>query len=99
MESSQQDIFIAVVERLIFEINQVTLFSCFIFIPKTRWDYPKQGLGFSESYLFYFPLFFLRHKNFELKSLVKVVPAWRAKIELRLETFRVGLKICDLSCG
>jgi len=29
----------------------------------------------------------------------EVVPEWWAKIELRLETFRVGLKICDLLCG
>jgi len=29
---------------------------------------------------------------------LKVVPSWWAEIELRLETFRFCLKICDLSC-
>jgi len=37
MESSQRDLFIdMVVDRFIFKNNQITVYPCFIFIPKTE---------------------------------------------------------------
>jgi len=47
MESSRRDLFIGmVVDRFIFKNNQMTLFPCSTFIPKTRTGLPKTGVSF-----------------------------------------------------
>ena len=51
MESCRRDLFIDMdVDRLIFKNNKITVYPCFIFIPKLGyylWAYFKQGLVFT----------------------------------------------------
>ena len=50
MRSSRRDLFNdTIIDRFIFKNNQITLSSCFTFIPKTWMGLPiKQGLLFTE---------------------------------------------------